>query len=81
MTTEQKECMLPFKYRERNFTECTTLNSEDGKPWCYIIGEDREFGTCSPSCPFKERNKNKYNMLLKRISPKKYLTNIFNDLY
>ena len=58
-TTEDLECRLPFEYREMIFTECTTLNSEYGKPWCYVKGEGREFGTCSPSCPFKESNKNK----------------------
>ena len=65
LTTEQKVCMLPFEYRDINFTECTTLNSEDGRPWCYVKGEGREFGTCNPSCPFKESNKNKRSYIIK----------------
>ncbi len=65
MTTEQKECLFPFTYREKEFMECTTLDSEDGKPWCYVKGEGREFGACDSTCPSKMSNQHKSHISLK----------------
>ncbi len=29
-----KSCIFPFKYFGQTWTQCTTMNDPEGKPWC-----------------------------------------------
>ena len=64
MTTEGKQCLFPFKFKnesgEQTFTECASIGVY--KPWCPTkfvdndadAGVIEEWGECLPDCPHQE---------------------------
>jgi hypothetical protein len=47
-------CEFPFKFRGREYTDCTTDYDSDGKEWCSVTYEwEQRWGYCAPrgSCP------------------------------
>lgn len=55
-TTDGRACMLPFRFRGRTYTDCTTDTDPDGRHWCSTRTDARgrhlmgNWGYCAMSC-------------------------------
>eukprot|EP00095_Tigriopus_kingsejongensis_P005107 maker-scaffold161_size295871-snap-gene-1.36 protein:Tk05107 transcript:maker-scaffold161_size295871-snap-gene-1.36-mRNA-1 annotation:"cysteine-rich motor neuron 1 protein" len=56
-TTTGRDCIFPFTFKGQTFTECTTFESLNEKPWCAVaVDENNEalegqWADCSDGCP------------------------------
>ena len=51
-TTEGQQCLFPFQYKGRNYTECTSVDVY--QPWCVTATNNsriESWGLCLPDCP------------------------------
>uniref|UniRef100_A0ACB8FUZ9 Uncharacterized protein n=1 Tax=Sphaerodactylus townsendi TaxID=933632 RepID=A0ACB8FUZ9_9SAUR len=48
-------CVFPFKYKNESYVECTTINSENLKPWCGTT-DDVDKDSLTGYCPVKDDN-------------------------
>ena len=52
-----RPCIFPFIYRDKTFSQCTSLDSDTGQPWCatevdqdgWVV--DHAWGDCDQGCP------------------------------
>ena len=70
-----RKCIFPVKYNGIRYSHCIKSNSTEEVPWCstmvtkrhHHVGNQKQWGYCSPSCPFpKEKgllvsNQNLFN--------------------
>ena len=61
-------CVFPFKYNGQTYDECTTAESENGKPWCALKVDRRgevvpnQWGDCELyNCPYNNTKCDSFN--------------------
>merc|ERR1712038_149912 len=37
----RQPCVFPFKYQNKTYQKCTTVNDPDNKPWCSVATDDQ----------------------------------------
>uniref|UniRef100_A0A8D2J1P1 Fibronectin type-II domain-containing protein n=1 Tax=Varanus komodoensis TaxID=61221 RepID=A0A8D2J1P1_VARKO len=52
LANSQGPCVFPFRYREKQYSSCTTAGDSGGKLWCSLTSNydvDRKWAYCNPS--------------------------------
>ena len=56
---EVHNCVFPFKYKGKTYEKCTTVDSDNEKPWCAydiqpgteVPQDGKHWGDCNFDCP------------------------------